>query len=242
MPANPPDFGSKQYWSTRFTSEQSFEWLLPTSELIPIILNQVEQLQHRHKPLKIHHIGCGTSTLGLDLHSTLMTRGYQDFQVVDSDYVTSSLPPRRHNSPVKLVQMDLLDPETCFSFAERQSEETEDGGEWALIIDKSTSDAISCTPATNGQEAMTILCENLSNVVRRGGRWICLSYSSTRFDLLDEGGKEGIEWEVVEKSFLPAPSENESGGGGAGSGGRETDGRVVYTPDVGNWLYILERK
>ena len=92
----PPDFSSSRYWSTRFESERSFEWLVRSEELVPLIVDSFQYLRQNQesrsgagarsdssssrpkqatcagrKPWRILHLGCGTSTLGQDVQTAL---------------------------------------------------------------------------------------------------------------------------------------------------------------------------
>ena len=256
------DFSSAQYWATRFTTETSFEWLLPSSKIIAFIL---ENFRPTTKNIvKCLHLGCGTSSLGLELEEAfkqaMTTDGNDrngDVQVVDTDYVAESISSITQLRPI--IPLNALD----LSDLIRNSE---DG--WDLIIDKSTADAISCGPLIADIEPINVLCWNLAKVTKKGMRWISISYSSTRFTFLDAimergfhatkdrdvgegveddgdeskggdagtGGEEG-GWKVVERRFLASTSLPD------GRRWRDESGveRVVFEPETGVWGWVLER-
>ncbi|ODN95897.1 hypothetical protein L198_04516 [Cryptococcus wingfieldii CBS 7118] len=154
---------------------------------------------------------------------------------------------------------------------------------WDMVLDKSTIDAISTGPLLppppspssspssqkapsaelgEGEEELpadpaerTLL--NVGRVVRKGGRWVSVSYSSTRYDFLPfcpspspsspatssaptslpkSNDKEKYGWRVIRKEIVAMTSLPE--------GRLVRDGRgerVVYEPETGIWLYVLER-
>jgi hypothetical protein len=247
------DFSSAEYWSTRFVTETSFEWLLPTSKIITFIL---ENFHHNPESeiIKCLHLGCGTSTLGLELEEALKQRmgDKVDNQVIDSDYVSESI---TLSTPRPILNLDALD----LSDLRNKSE-----GGWDLIIDKSTADAISCGPLIGDTEPIDVLCNNLTEVTKKGIRWISISYSPTRFSFMSTtsggngdgagirgearsnvgkaGGEEGGEgrgggWKVLEKKFLASTSLPE------GRRWKDKSGveRVVFEPETGVWGWVLER-
>ncbi|KAF2746425.1 hypothetical protein M011DRAFT_80156 [Sporormia fimetaria CBS 119925] len=68
MPANPPPFGSQEYWESRFTTNPNpFEWLEAPTALDPFL---TKALQTAPEPdPHILHIGCGTSLLSSHLRA-----------------------------------------------------------------------------------------------------------------------------------------------------------------------------
>ncbi|TYJ51580.1 hypothetical protein B9479_007839 [Cryptococcus floricola] len=149
---------------------------------------------------------------------------------------------------------------------------------WDMVLDKSTIDAISTGPLLppsstpsqslsgtvgEGEEGLpadpaerTLL--NVGRVVRKGGRWVSVSYSSTRYDFLPfspspspssspatssaptslpkPNDKEKYGWRVIRKEIVAMTSLPE--------GRLVRDGRgerVVYEPETGIWVYVLER-
>ncbi|WWD18294.1 hypothetical protein CI109_102744 [Kwoniella shandongensis] len=321
--APPTDFSSAQYWSSRFESETSFEWLVPTSTLIPIIdqclesvksclrndkggvsvgdggrpVEQGSQEEGAEQDINILHLGCGTSSLSSLLYEYLTERQGRStpsddketqlakasspggrYRIHDTDYVT---PPTLPPPPIQFHLIDLLDSSSLSAAATLISStpgiklsstdpinadsggeaispseiETGDDTPFNLIIDKSTSDAISCSSPlpilSHDPKAPTDpvhrLVYNLSRVVPKGGRWLSVSYSDSRYDFLPSSleqtktdmGQKGecqLGWRVVKKemvatTYIP-------GGRRVGSGKEE---RIVYEPETGVWAYILER-
>jgi hypothetical protein len=244
------DFSSAEYWASRFTTETSFEWLLPSSKIVAFILENFPSTNT--SSTRCLHLGCGTSTLGIELEDALRTARHDvDVRVIDSDYVADSihLPTRTSRPILPLNALDLPD----------LVGKSEEG--WDLIIDKSTADAISCGPLIDDIEPIQVLCRNLAEVTRKGTRWMSISYSPTRFSFLVDTTKpkasglgNGIEgrvekdisgneceagkgWKVVERRFLASTSLPE------GRRWKDESGveRVVFEPETGVWGWVLER-
>lgn len=233
-PTTVSDFSSAEYWASRFTTETSFEWLLPSSPIIAFIIENFQPDLESRKAIKCLHIGCGTSDLGKELEDALkeklrsmVSNVEVDVQVIDSDYVAESIQPSANPSlePRQILPLDGL------NLSDLMHKSPEPG--WDLIIDKSTADAISCGPLIDSIEPLQILLHNLAQVTKKGTRWISISYSATRFSHLEQG--DG--WKVIEKRFLASTSLPE------GRRWKDASGveRVVFEPETGVWGWVLER-
>jgi hypothetical protein len=233
----PVDYSSQTYWESRLDKEREsgFEWLVPSAAILPLISSSAQALQtHIVQPLKVLHFGCGSSSLGTDIQGHLGT----DAQVYDADYATSSINDR--TSPllgtrtVPLLQIDVLSPQSVVAASPTNG--------WDLLVDKSTADAISCgaphdvhvgdssNSATCKREALEVLCDNLAKVTRKGGRWISVSYSSSRFAFIESDDPSCTgSWRLLGKvavKLQPMGTEGE---------------RTVYQPETGIWAWVLER-
>lgn len=110
-------------------------------------------------------------------------------------------------------------------------------GGWDILVDKSTADAIACgEPVTvalgdgsapKTAEPIEVLCRNLHRVTSEGATWLCISYSSSRFDFLAGAGKQH-GWRVRSKApvSLTESAQTEA---------------VVHRPETGTWGWVLER-
>jgi hypothetical protein len=91
-------------------------------------------------------------------------------------------------------------------------------------------------------EPIYVLCDNLASVTRRGGRWLCISYSSSRFDHLGpithETHASSESWRLVSRTPVDGAYTGEPSSVSDGNGGK----RVVYAPETNVWAYVLERK
>lgn len=154
--------------------------------------------------------------------------------------------------------LDLLDPEQMANVRKGGDGENggEDGGGYDIIIDKSTTDAISCAEDvvvglpycindintstssnhTSPEKAAIypphILAIHLAYLARPGCRWVVLSYSSSRFS--DWEGEEmpqglpqpGELWKLVKHEKIVQSPDPED---------------KVHRPPEMHHLYILER-
>lgn len=234
------DFSSRAYWRGRLRNENEtgFEWLVPSSAIINVVSEVAQDTALiDHSPLRVLHFGCGSSTLGSDIQQHLGPRA----QVTDADYASASLRARDPGATpttlpstlfVPLFEADVMDLASLRAI-------TPPGG-WHLMIDKSTADAISCSAPISvpsscdpsgerDRDCLDILCDNLGAVAAQDCRWISVSYSSSRFDFLTQ--RPHRHWAVLDKfpvQLAPTTSINE--------------GRVVYQPQVGTWVWILGRR
>lgn len=109
-------------------------------------------------------------------------------------------------------------------------------GGWDILVDKSTADAIACGepliatphdgPGHTTREPLEVLCENLRQATSADATWLCVSYSTSRFDFLT-GAEERHGWRVQSKTPVRL----------AGSEGED----VVHRPETGTWAWTLQR-
>jgi hypothetical protein len=165
------DFSSPTYWSNRFSTEKSFEWLIPSHLVVPLVLDHItvpDTREDEHEPeedghvggtlgpktLRGLHLGCGTSDLGGVIEAALgdQLKGQGvDVKVIDSDYVADTIsrdgPGAGSKSTEKggetILPLDCLDLDDLVTKSRIVLGE---GRGWYFIIYKSTSDAISCGP------------------------------------------------------------------------------------------------
>ncbi|CAE6457179.1 unnamed protein product [Rhizoctonia solani] len=234
-----PDYSSHAYWQSRFQNETHFEWLGPGDIILPHVaraFGQVPNINYNEGsdrwskvpdqpfngpgPKKILHIGSGTSQLSLVLRFLVSAR------IINIDFEQSCLTQLRQSElteygdiKMEYEQLDMLDWEQVQT---RLGEEAK-----VLIIDKSTSDAISCGPdkcspfSTSPISPVQILALHLAALSAPGSTWIILSYSTTRFDDIGEF------WNVETREKVIAES------------GQTREG--VCAPDVWHTLYVLRR-
>lgn len=222
------------------------------------------------KTPQILHIGCGNSLLSFQLREFVETAT----QIHNCDYSPVVIKRQRQREKELLqtgsfgraggreVQsrwsvLDLLDPEQMANVRKRDGEDGggEEGG-YDIIIDKSTTDAISCAEDvvvglpycinnidistssnhTSPEKAAIypphILAIHLAYLARPGCRWVVLSYSSSRFsDWEGEEMPQGLPqpsqlWKLVKHEKIVQPHDPED---------------KVHRPPEMHHLYILER-
>ena len=167
----PPQFSSKSYWNSRFTSDPSpFDWLLPASALDSLLRSTLSSSPFPNP--KVLHIGCGTSwlsfhlrahvekpnqVLNLDFSETAIDLGKTkeaDLYRPDEAEVPEMLSSSREwcgaeddGERMQWAAADLLE------FSSLVSATGCSGPQFAVILDKSTSDAISCAQSIPATEA-----------------------------------------------------------------------------------------
>ncbi|KAI4854902.1 hypothetical protein E4T45_03671 [Aureobasidium sp. EXF-8846] len=214
MPSSTPSFGDLEYWNKRFTKEDEFEWLADFTVLEPWLKREITQ---RSRP-QVLHIGCGSSALSMQLRD--LVDSPQSIHNVDySEVVVEKDRQREHElllgskastEPCRWSTLDLLYVSQVLDFGKSN-------GGYDMIVDKSTSDAISCSadvlldlpyrlntkhssrfPQSVQVYPLHILAINLACLARPGCSWVVLSYSADRFSYWNDGhDAEG----------LPHPSE-----------------------------------
>ncbi|KAF3763970.1 hypothetical protein M406DRAFT_332407 [Cryphonectria parasitica EP155] len=162
----PPSFDEQQYWHERFKTETSFEWLISSEAFLSILEPHLERL---HKSSRILQVGFGTS----DLQNHLRARGFNDILNIDYE-------PLAIEHGLKAEQEAFGDVRMRYAVADATQLESFPE-QYDLVIDKSTVDAISC----GGQEAFSRMFHGVKNCLARGGFWLSLSYSSSRFAVDD---------------------------------------------------------
>ncbi|KAI1464515.1 uncharacterized protein F4812DRAFT_462574 [Daldinia caldariorum] len=167
----PADFEKQSYWHERFSSETCFEWLASSESFMSII----EPYLSRHSLTcqgspRILHLGSGTS----DLHNCFRLRGYLD--VTNADYEPLAIERGR-----QLEQEAFGDVRMKYMVADatQLSCNLSHDQKFDIVVDKSTTDAVSC----GGTTALSGMASSVRQCLADNGIWISLSYSSARFDI-----------------------------------------------------------
>jgi len=239
----PPDFSSLGYWETRFLGghepSSGFEWLSTPSALQQLVLEWHSSLPATSSfPPKILHIGSGTSSLSNSLR-TWLSPSIPPINILNVDYSPTAVvwgkakeveefgEAQQEGEGMSWGVVDLLDPVQL----QQVLATTSSASPWSLIIEKSTSDALSCGPLLdNGVvEPLTILARNLARIAPEGGTWLALSYSSDRFP------KENLEGHWVVEKVVKVSARS-------GREGKEGEGETkVGVPVVEHGIYVLKR-
>lgn len=250
------DFSSSEYWQARFTTQEpasGFDWLFPSASLRDLLVELLPPPSCSSSsyaallPPTVLHIGSGSSSLSNDLRTWLphARTTNVDFAPAAVEWggarEQEAFPDNEEGKgggvvglPMGWAVVDLLDsksvtdllrPSSTSSLDQPTPTPTTYPSLFDLIVDKSSTDAVSCGP---GNPVRT-LARNLAHVVREGGRWVCMSYSSDRF----HGGELlGGLWDIerVERRAVP-----EAEDGGAEQGG------FVSRPKVEHGIWVLRR-
>jgi hypothetical protein len=248
MPSSTPSFGDLEYWNKRFIKEDEFEWLADFTVLEPWLKREITD---RSCP-QVLHIGCGSSALSMQLRD-LVDSPQQIHNVDYSEVVVEKNRQREHESllsskastePCRWSTLDLLSVSQVLNFGKS-------GKGYDMIVDKSTSDAISCSEDVSVQlpyrlntkhssrlpqpvqvYPLHILAINLAYLARPGCSWIVLSYSADRFSYWqDEHNTEGLPhpselWRLERHEKIQQSPDPDD---------------TVHRPPVMHYLYILRR-
>jgi hypothetical protein len=273
----PPSYGDKTFWNARFSTEEYFEWLGDGTRLTACVHEYLEERKlsrgEPNGPPKTLHIGAGTSTLDIQILRVYedVFPGAKSAVVVNTDFSSQAVAngknrTRAENATRSAWEMsDILSWTDMESLSRKYSVSEQDRRAFDLVLDKSTSDAISCNDdfiarykdgpsgltlmhhcivellqragtCTVTIEPLQLLALHLATVVRPGGAWIVLSYSSNRFPFLSfsETRNENTLvlpahqwWRVERVEQVEAPS------------GQEKEG--VFAPTIMHHLYVLRR-
>ncbi|KAH9898252.1 hypothetical protein C8Q73DRAFT_392556 [Cubamyces lactineus] len=219
----PPDYESRTYWKDRFEGERHFEWLGDGQDtIIPHVRSHLLHLREHGKtlaqtgpstPARVLHVGAGTSSLSerlRELYLDVYGNGVDERALVNADFAENLVARKRAaeearreaDGPCKGMRWVCAD---ALKWPELDSILRTEGRTFDLIVDKSTSDAISCgedicyTSAdpslhpvfnqyltVNQNKPLTlppveVFAIHLSSLAHPGGLWIALTFSSNRF-------------------------------------------------------------
>ncbi|KZT02478.1 uncharacterized protein LAESUDRAFT_730226 [Laetiporus sulphureus 93-53] len=232
----PPEYHLQSFWDDRFEKERHFEWLGDGREtLIPILSDHLRSLlrQQRdppHAAPQCLHIGAGTSKLSDHIRGAYIEvygEATNEGAIVNLDFSEAAVQKGieaeiarihrqshdRRNIGMQWVQADVLkwgDLAPLLGSDPRRHEDAGQRARFEIVLDKSTSDAISCgddivvedglapsvanSPVVERLAAqqgyplrlqpVILLALHLANLIHPGGLWISLSFSSTRFSFM----------------------------------------------------------
>lgn len=160
------DFHEKAYWKSRFDGETAFEWLVPSGDFFDQVI------RHQIGPqTRVLHLGFGTS----DLQNHIRSAGCEDVLNIDFE-------PTAITRGQDLEMRQFGDVRMSYAVADATDLPAEFDGQFDLVVDKSTADAVSC----GGDAALLAMAASVRRALTPTGRWLCCSYSATRFDGLPD--------------------------------------------------------
>lgn len=170
-------------------------------------------------PPDILHIGSGSSQLSFDLRRWLPA-GCRPDRILNVDFSPAAVALGRlqedeqfgelaggsGHSSMRWATLDLL---ASADFVALVRPATDRPSRPILILDKSTSDALSCGPAwpspfdkaESDLHSLALLGRNLALVAPEGSTWLVHSYSHDRFDGIDLDGL----WNRTHKELIDVP-------------------------------------
>lgn len=162
------DFKEENYWNQRFTSEESYDWLLTFPELKEFLVPYIQPDN------KILVIGCGNSSFSSDLYD----EGFNNITNIDfSDIVIEKMKERNKiDRPSMLwIKMDMTE---LASF---------DDESFDVVIDKAAMDALMVdegdvwNPIQDVIKITDKMCMNISRCLRSAGFYIQISFMQPHF-------------------------------------------------------------
>lgn len=171
----PRDFEKQSYWHERFATEEAFEWLVSSERFVQELEPQLAGLP---RAARVLHLGCGTS----DVHNHLRRRGFTNITNVDYEPLAIERSRALEEAAFGHTVMEYVVADaTRLCSREADGDEASPTLDWAgqfdLVVDKSTADAISC----GGEAALRALAMGVRGCLAKDGVWISMSYSATRF-------------------------------------------------------------
>jgi len=160
----PPDYGNAEYWETYYAAQAGqmdriYDWIADWAEVAPLVEGLLAQADGSQPVL---HLGCGNSELPEEMHDA----GYTRQTCVDvSPAVVARMAARNAGRPgLRWLAADATDLETVLP-----------SDEFALVVDKSTLDALLC----NEQYAPVIakFLHEAFRVTAPGGVYVSISFN-----------------------------------------------------------------
>jgi EEF1A lysine methyltransferase 4 len=195
VPRNNKEYGSHDYWNKRFTSEESFEWLLSYAQLAP----QLEPLLNAYQTddnngraeIRILMVGCGNAPFSADLYHA----GFTNITNIDySETVIDSMRSRHaHLDPP--MQWHVMDMTTL----ENAVHGPLDSGYYHVVIDKAAMDALMTkevdvwNPNPDVVNASHQMCAQISRVLHPRGTMIQVSLAQPHFRVMYLLGQHYIQ-------------------------------------------------
>jgi hypothetical protein len=254
MPTSTPSFGDLEYWNKRFTKEDSFEWLADFTVLEPWLERAIAEESGSNGRPQVLHIGCGSSALSMQLRDLVDSPQ----QIHNVDYSGVIIEKNRQHEYEILcsseAKRELCRWSTLDLLSAPQVLDFEGSGEgYDVIIDKSTSDAISCSEDVSVElpypinttkpsrsyhlsvaavYSLDILAIHLAYLAKPGCSWVVVSYSASRFSHMEEEiTTEGLPrpselWTLEKHEKIEQPPDPND---------------TVHRPPVMHHLYVLRR-
>ncbi|KAF8522752.1 hypothetical protein BU17DRAFT_86654 [Hysterangium stoloniferum] len=248
------DFSSLNYWEHRFSSEPAFEWLQPSSYLLPTLASELQSMREQQNELAILHTGCGSSDLSNRLRQLCTAGEHAKHQttILNVDFSSRAIKIGQSRELEAFGEqtakgmcwavVDLLHwgslRQACAEVGKRQFD---------LIVEKSCTDAIACGPDVELQELPedgavssspqllapeVVMAVYLGRVTNPGAAWIALSYSAERFDFLKDRCQFASSIWTMEKVERVSTEDH-------------TEARadlIVHRPEISHFMYTIRRK
>ncbi|KAI0651997.1 hypothetical protein C8Q79DRAFT_1100541 [Trametes meyenii] len=212
----PPDYELQTYWNKRFEDEKHFEWLGDGKDtILPHVRAHILERQPT-SPARLLHLGAGTSSLSerlRELYLSVYGENAGRGMIVNTDFAENLVERKREAEARRAAErngkgiMHWICAD-ALKWSELEGLARPKDGFFDLVVEKSTSDAISCGEDVSYEHAnveyhpdinhylnahqghkivlspVEILAIHLASLVRPGGLWVALTFSSDRFPFL----------------------------------------------------------
>ena len=131
-------FGRQDYWQAAYaTGHTAQEWFLSAGTAARSTADAVRSYAPAQaEPLRVAHLGCGASTLGAQIASTLQERGCQVNMVLNLDCALAAL-------SVCEAHQSLLPGGSLQQYSLWDAADAALPGDYDILLDKGTLDALS---------------------------------------------------------------------------------------------------
>jgi len=160
----------QEYWDTRFSTEENYEWLANFDQIKEILCTWIKPDD------KILHVGCGNSRLSFDLYDA----GYKN--VTNVDFAASLISRCKE-------QYGTTHPEMEWVCADIRDMRGLVDGSFDVIIEKATLDSLLVAEKSvwemseSGRRDLASTLKEVSRLLRRDGRFISITFAQPHFRL-----------------------------------------------------------
>jgi len=198
-------YGDQTYWEARFKGEDEFDWYHKWAPELKTLLENHGLAQKKSGRILV--VGCGNSSMSRDMCDD----GYEHIENIDfSVTVIQKMKAKNAARNMTWYEMKVTD---MHMFADEIFD---------AVIDKGCIDCVMCAPQSTAN--CTTALENISRVLKPGGKFYSISYSFERKDQYDA---EEIGW-AGEGIMEPIPKPCVS--------------NVPFEGDPNYYLYVCTRK
>ncbi|KAI8981369.1 hypothetical protein BD414DRAFT_443707 [Trametes punicea] len=274
----PPNYELQSYWNKRFDEERHFEWLGDGMDtIVPHVRSHLLDSRANARPSpssppRLLHVGAGTSSLPerlRELYIDVYGDDVDERMIVHTDFADHLVTRKREaeearravwgpRKGMRWLCADALKWPELKGLLELKGHLEPKSNMFDLVVDKSTSDAISCGEDVSYVRADTgihptfsdflaghegrrltlspveVFAVHLSSLVRPGGLWIALTFSSNRFAFLSPlwSAESSLSfarnyWAIERMITVDAPT---------GLQGN------AHAPMVQHYIYLIRRK
>ncbi|ETV65834.1 hypothetical protein H257_17561 [Aphanomyces astaci] len=169
LPKNNNEYKKKEYWDSRFESEESYDWLARFKDVASLI-DQYVQKNHR-----ILVVGCGNSTFSIDLYEA----GYTNIINLDFSSVVIERMSAKYSTSHPLMTWvvgDMLKLNESFP-----------PHSFDVVIDKAAMDALmveggdTWSPADHVLANADAMCSGVHSILTQSGTFIQISFGQPHF-------------------------------------------------------------